>query len=141
MTRNAALSPLVLFLTVAFATLLWSATSVRAAESTASLTINRLVICSGVDNHEPVDNVTTFPAGTERAYAFLEATNISSDVEVSFVWLYQGKEVARVILPIRAGNRWRTYSSKTLAGRSGAWRVEVQDAGGTNLAAVDFTVQ
>jgi hypothetical protein len=121
--------------------LLCPAAPAGAEEQTASLTINRLVVCSGVENREPVDNVSTFPAGSEVAYAFLEATNVSSDVEVSFVWRHGGSEVARVILPIRAGSRWRTYSSKKLAGRSGSWQVEVQDSSGAVLATVDFTVE
>ncbi len=141
MTRNPTSLSLVLLLTAMLTTLLWPASPCRAADNTASLTINRLVICSGIENREPVDNVSTFPAGTEMAYAFLEATSISRDVEVSFVWLYDGQEVARVILPIRQGNRWRTYSSKKLSGRAGSWRVEVQDSNSNILAATDFTVE
>lgn len=141
MTRITAPLSLALLLTALLTSLLCSAAPVNAEETGASLTINRLVITSGIENREPVDSVSTFPAGTEMAYAFLEATNISSDVEVSFVWLHDGSEVARVILPIRAGSRWRTNSSKKLAGRSGAWRIEVQDGSAAVLAALDFTVE
>ena len=141
MSRITARLSLVLLLAATLTALLCPATPSRAEEKTASLTINRLIVCSGVENHEPVDNVSTFPAGTEMAYAFLEATNITRDVEVSFVWLHDGNEVARVILPIRQGSRWRTYSSKKLAGLSGAWRVEVQDSNSTVLAATDFTLE
>lgn len=141
MTRISAPLSVVLLLTAMLTTMLWPASPSWAEEDTTSLTINRLVICSGIENREPVDNVSTFPAGTEMAYAFLEATKISHDVEVSFVWLHDGNEVARVILPIRQGNRWRTFSSKKLAGRSGTWRVEVQDSSSAVLAATDFTVE
>jgi hypothetical protein len=141
MPRTAAPLFLALMLTVISSTLLWPAAPAAAEETIASLTINRLIICSGIENREPVDTVSVFAAGSEVAYAFLEATNISTDVEVSFVWRHGDSEVGRVILPIRAGTRWRTYSSKKLAGRSGAWQVEVQDSTGAVLASVDFTVE
>jgi hypothetical protein len=141
MTRISVPMSLVLLLTAILTTMLWPASPSWAGEDTASLTINRLVICSGIENREPVDSVSVFPAGTEMAYAFLEATDISRDVEVSIVWLHEGNDVARVILPIRQGSHWRTYSSKKLAGRSGSWRVEVQDSNAAVLAATDFKVE
>jgi len=110
-------------------------------EASAVMTINRFVACQAVEEREPVGTTNTFAAGTETAYAFLEATGISADIQVSFVWMHEGKEVARVPLTIRQGNRWRTYSSKKLAGRPGSWQVEVQDAKEASLASVDFTVE
>ena len=110
-------------------------------DASAVMTINRFVACQAVEEREPVGATDTFAATTETAYAFLEATSISADVQVSFVWLHEGKEVARVPLTIRQGNRWRTYSSKKLAGRPGSWRVEVQDAKEATLASLDFTVE
>ena len=107
----------------------------------AQITINRFLTCQGVEDREPAGATTSFAAGTEKAYAYLEATGISSDVEISFVWFHENQEVARVPLSIRQGNRWRTYASKKLTGRTGAWRVEIQDATATILAAVDFTVE
>lgn len=141
MTRLTAPLSIALMLTAMLTTLLCPVSPTRAEDNTASLTINRLVMCSGIENHEPVDNVTTFPAGTEKAYAFMEATDISQDVEISMVWLHDGNEVARVMLPIMQGLRWRTYSSKKLNGRPGAWRVEAQDGNGSVLAAIDFNVE
>ena len=110
-------------------------------EESTLITINRFLTCQGVEDREPAGATTSFAAGTEKAYAYLEATGISSDVEVSFVWFHENQEVARVPLSIRQGNRWRTYASKKLTGRTGAWRVEIQDATATILAAVDFTVE
>ena len=110
-------------------------------EASAVMTINRFVACQAVEEREPVGATNTFAAGTETAYAYLEAASISADVQVSFVWIHEGKEVARVPLTIRQGNRWRTYSSKKLAGRPGSWRVEMQDAKEAVLASVDFTVE
>jgi hypothetical protein len=118
-----------------------AATTNDSDKASAVMTINRFVACQAVEEREPVGTTDTFAAGTETAYAYLEATSISADVQVSFVWIHEEKEVARVALTIRQGNRWRTYSSKKLAGRSGSWRVEVQDAKEAVLASVDFTVE
>ncbi|MEN8136009.1 MAG: DUF2914 domain-containing protein [Thermodesulfobacteriota bacterium] len=107
----------------------------------ALMTISRFVTCQAVEDREPVGSTTAFPSGTETAYAYLEATEIGADVEVSFVWYHESNEVARVPLSIRQGSRWRTYSSKKLAGRTGAWRVEIQDSASAVLASVDFTVE
>ena len=112
-----------------------------AADSSAVMTINRFVTCQSIENREPAGETTTFTAGTETAYAFLEARSISADLEVNVVWIYDGNEVARVPLSIRQGNRWRTHSSKQLAGRPGAWQVQVQDAQNAVLASLDFTAE
>ncbi|MEN8142341.1 MAG: DUF2914 domain-containing protein [Thermodesulfobacteriota bacterium] len=113
----------------------------EAADTSAVMTINRFVTCQGIENREPAGETATFTAGTETAYAFLEARNISADVEVNVVWIYDGNEVARVPLSIRQGSRWRTNSSKQLAGRPGAWQVQVQDAKSAVLASLDFTAE
>ena len=110
-------------------------------EESALMTINRFLTCQAVEEREPLGATDTFTAGTEKAYAYLEATGISGDVEVSFVWFHGNQEVARVAMSIRQGNRWRTYSSKKLAGRTGAWRVEIQDSTAAVLASLNFTVE
>lgn len=107
----------------------------------AQMTINRFLTCQTVENREPVGITNTFSNASEKAYAYLEVTGISADVEVSFVWYHGSKEVARVPMSIRQGNRWRTNSSKKLAGRTGAWRVEIQDPNANILASQDFTVE
>ena len=57
-----------------------------ATKETAPFTIKRLVVGVGVEGGEPVGVAETFPASTEKVYCFLEATDISKDMEVSFVW-------------------------------------------------------
>lgn len=116
-------------------------TAIAQEDSSALMTINRFLICQAVEDREPVGATDTFTAGTEKAYAYLEATGISADVKISFVWYHGSNEVARVPLSIRQGSRWRTYASKKLAGRTGAWRVEIQDSAAAVLASVDFTVE
>ena len=109
------------------------------AQDESSMSISRLVTCTGIVDREPVDAAESFTIDTGTVYAFMEANDISADVALDFVWLYEGEETARVTLNVRQGGRWRTYSSKKLGGRTGAWRVEVQDPSGATLASVGFT--
>ncbi|GBD97273.1 MAG TPA: DUF2914 domain-containing protein [Nitrospirae bacterium] len=110
-------------------------------EASPVFKIERLVIAGSIDNREPVGVVNVFASSTEKVYCFLEAGNIEENTTVSFVWYYGEKEVARIELPLKQGSRWRTYSSKKLGGRTGDWKVELQDAGGAVLETVEFRVE
>ncbi len=102
-----------------------------------------MVVSASIENKEPVGVAETFlsSTATEKVYCFLEARDIAEDTSVSFVWYFEEKEKARINLPLRKGSRWRTYSSKNLAGLKGNWKVELQDADGTILKTVEFTVK
>jgi hypothetical protein len=93
-------------------------------------TINRMVVSKDVVEKEPVGIGDFFSAATGKLYCFLEASNIERDMQVTFVWFWSSQEMAKVTLPLREGNRWRTYSSKKLVGLKGRWRVELQDSSG-----------
>ena len=103
--------------------------------------VERFVIAGSIENLEPVGIVDAFSSATERVFCFLEARDISADTSVSFVWSHGDKVMARVDLPIKAGKRWRTYSSKKLGGQKGEWKVELQDSAGMVLKTLTFTVE
>lgn len=113
----------------------------RAANAQADLTVERLVVCEYVQDREPVAVAEIFTTDMEKVYAFLEARNIAQETQLSFVWFYNEAQVADVALTVGQGDRWRTYSSKNLAGLAGDWRVEVQDGEGNVLGSVSFLVQ
>jgi hypothetical protein len=100
-----------------------------------------MVICEKVADKEPVAIADTFSANTEKVYCFLEVGEIESDTTVSFVWYFEGKEMAHVSLPLTKGLRWRTYSSKKLAGLKGNWKVELRESSGIVLNSTSFLVQ
>jgi hypothetical protein len=129
---------LVVFLTL---TLSLSFYSLASAMDDPGFLINRMVMSESVTDREPVTIGDTFTEDTEKVYCFLEAGNIEHDTTVSFVWYFENKEMARVSLPLSKGLRWRTYSSKKLAGLKGNWKVELQDASGIVLNSVSFRVQ
>jgi hypothetical protein len=103
--------------------------------------IKRMVMSESVVDREPVAINESFSAATEEIYCFLEAVNIEEDTSVSFVWYHNDQEMARVSLPLAKGKRWRTFSSKKIAGLKGEWKVELLDSFGVVLNTVSFQVQ
>jgi len=103
--------------------------------------VARLVIAGSVDNLEPLGVVDAFAASTEKVYCFLEANQITENTTARFAWYHGETRMAVVDLPLRAGSRWRTYSSKKLGGHTGDWRVEIQDVEGNVLQTVGFMVE
>ncbi len=103
--------------------------------------IARMVVGENIADKEPVATGDTFPAAAEKIYCFLEARDIEQDTTISFVWYFENQEMARVSLPLAKGARWRTYSSKKIAGLKGQWKVELQESSGIVLNAVSFQVQ
>jgi hypothetical protein len=118
---------------------LWVAQPAAAQE--AGITVARFVTAKDVADREPVGVSATFPASTDRVYCFLEAQDISVDTEVSMVWYYEGQEAALVTLLLRESGRWRTWSSKKIAGRTGQWKVVLKDEDGNEMETAEFTVQ
>jgi len=107
----------------------------------ADFNIARLVVGTGVEKSEPVGTAETFPVSTEKVYCFIEATQIQKDTEISFVWSYGGKEMLKTTIPLKAGDKWRTYANKNLRGLKGEWKVEIKDSDGKVLKDVKFKME
>jgi hypothetical protein len=106
----------------------------------AALEVAESAITTAVVERAPVDVVQNFPAQEGRLYCFTRIIGASLDVEtaVTHVWLCEGREMSRVVLPVRSDN-WRTWSAKTLSGaRAGKWQVDVYDESGQLLASIPF---
>lgn len=103
--------------------------------------IARFVIAGDIQDREPVFASSWFSSDTEKVYCFLEAVNIVEDTRVSFVWFHQGEEAARIELGIAKGDRWRTYSSKSIGERTGTWEVQLQDERGMALKSISFEIR
>ena len=103
--------------------------------------IKRMVVCEKIVDREPVAAGDIFPASLENVYCFFEAGAVENDTTVTFVWYFENKEMAKVSLPLTKGKRWRTYSSKKLAGQKGNWKVELLESSGIILHSVSFQVQ
>ena len=112
-----------------------------APKETPGFTVARLVVGTGVENSEPQGVAETFPASTEKVYCFLEATQITKDAEISFVWFHGKDEIRKISLPVKTGPKWRTWAFKNLRGSKGEWKVEIRDAGGNLIKDVKFKVE
>ena len=110
-------------------------------EHSSQLTIEKLVIAKNVENREPVGASDSFPATTEKIYCFIEATNIEKDTQIKFVWYRDSKKVHTYKLPLKQGDRWRTYAYKNIYGKKGKWKVVVKDSAGNVITTASFSVE
>jgi len=115
--------------------------SLPASGQEKDFAVARLVVGTGVENREPVGVAETFPATTEKVYCFLEATEISKDMEISFIWFHGEKEMLKTNIPLQTGPKWRTFANKNIGGMKGDWKVEVRDAKGNLVKDIKFKVE
>lgn len=109
-------------------------------QETAELQVVRDAVAEGIIDREPVDSGEVFSPSLGRIYYFTEVESSGPSSEITHVWYYGDREVARVSLPVE-GSRWRTWSSKgILLGWIGQWKVEAVTAEGTVLASQAFSV-
>lgn len=101
--------------------------------------LERLLICRGVSEREPVEPTAIFSLADGKAFAFAELMSTEPG-SVTFVFSHEGKEKAAISLPYKAG-RYRLWASKRFFGLRGAWRVELRDSEGEVLGAVSFRVE
>lgn len=105
----------------------------------ASSNVKRALFCSGVQEREPMDELTTLSAPAERVFFFTELVGMAGKT-VTHKWSLDGQSMADVPISV-GGDRWRCYSTKTLGGTSaGTWKVTVVDDAGTTLAEKSLTV-
>ena len=105
-----------------------------------AMTAGDAVITTMVSNRMPVDRVEVYPAQLGRLYCFTLIEGATAETSVHHVWLYEGKEMARVTLPVRSA-KWRTYSSKRIVPEwKGDWEVRVVDPAGNELTTGRFRV-
>lgn len=112
-----------------------------AAQQAPSFAVTRMVACTNVENYEPVGEAEAFPAATEKIWCFLDAAQIVAETTVTFVWYCGDQEYSRFSLPLKAGQRWVTYAWIFTNGRTGDWKVDLQDAAGTVVKSVAFKIQ
>ena len=107
----------------------------------AAIEVGEAAIAAGISERTPVEVAESFPATIGRLYCFTRIAGAERETTVTHVWLYGGEEMARIELPVGAGD-WRTWSSKrVLPDWNGAWRVDVLDAEGNVLKQLTFTIE
>jgi len=116
---------------------------IRAARaSIVSDAVQRFSLAPSVVDSEPrgsLEEIRPDAGGIARVAAFSEVRGFGG-VTLNYVWFHQGREVARVRVPVRA-SRWRSHSTKRVGiDETGEWRVELQDSRGAVLARIDFLI-
>ncbi|HIF93385.1 MAG: DUF2914 domain-containing protein [Myxococcales bacterium] len=93
---------------------------------------------TGVENREPIDQVTFVENSTEKIFLFTDLRGLNGQT-VQHRWIYSGETKAEVSFEVR-GARWRVWSSKDLMSDwIGNWTVEIVIEGGEVIAAETFT--
>ncbi len=113
----------------------------NAPASAPSLTISRMEISAGVMDRKPLDIGTTYPASQEKVYCYLEFKDVKKETTVNVVWMLGQNEMDKVPLTIKPYPKFRTWTSKTINGMRGQWKVNVLDDNGSLLRSATFTVQ
>jgi hypothetical protein len=95
-----------------------------AAQALPEGSVARSAFTGGIQEREPVDQLTEVTTANSTVYFFTELKDLDGQT-VKHRWLYQGAVVAEVAFNV-GGSRWRVWSSKTLQpDQLGTWTVEV----------------
>lgn len=113
------------------------ASTAAPAKAAAQGSVQKAQFTSGVDNHEPKDNLDSLTNDQTRIFFYAVLVNLQGQ-EVTFRWSYNDVTQAEVKQTPTSG-RYRTNTSKTLdPSKLGTWKVEVVDASGNVLTSKTF---
>ena len=104
------------------------------------LKVTELAVCREIVDRGCDSEGRTFGADVENVAFLTKVEGATGEAFVHHVWSFEGKEVRRVRLPLKA-SPYRTWSAKRVKEQPGRWRVEILDPIGRSLGVVDFTVQ
>jgi hypothetical protein len=100
--------------------------------------VEKIVIATSVDNHEPVGENKEFEASVGTVYCWTKVTAKTVPATIKHVWYLGDKKVFEQSLDLKFAST-RTWSNKSV--KSGSWKVDVTDDAGTVLSSVNFTVK
>lgn len=99
--------------------------------------VQKAQFTSGVENHEPKDNLDSLTNDQTRIFFYAVLVNLQGQ-EVTFRWSYNDVTQAEV-KQTPTSMRYRTNTSKQLdPSKLGTWKVEVMDAAGDVLTSKTF---
>lgn len=114
-----------------------ASTAAAPAKAAAQGSVQKGQFTSGVENHEPKDNLDSLTNDQTRIFFYAVLVNLQGQ-EVTFRWSYNDVTQAEVKQTPSSG-RYRTNTSKTLdPSKLGTWKVEVVDASGNVLTSKTF---
>ena len=106
------------------------------------LAVPRAVLGPDVVAREPAGVATRFPRTVVKVYCFSEVSVIgtSGPTTLEHRWTLEGEDQGVTELRI-GGDRWRTFSNRTVSEKPGLWQVELVDERGIVLETLSFTVE
>ncbi|HEY3644790.1 MAG TPA: DUF2914 domain-containing protein [Gammaproteobacteria bacterium] len=114
-----------------------ASTAAAPAKSAAKGQVQKAQFTSGVENHEPKDNLDSLTNDQTRIFFYAVLVNLQGQ-EVTFRWSFNDVTQAEV-KQTPTSMRYRTNTSKTLdPSKLGTWKVEVVDASGDVLTSKTF---
>ena len=115
--------------------------SLSFAQESMGPMVDEIVICTAVEERQPVAPDTLFSSDVGSVFCFTKVSGAAADSSISHVWYYNNKEMARLKLNVRA-DAWRTWSSKRIVAEwTGNWRVDVESVSGKVLSSKAFVVK
>lgn len=115
--------------------------SLLSAQETNNLSVEKLVICTSIEDRQPVGVDSTFSKDVGKLYCYSKIIGAEELCTISQVWYYKDEEMANIKLDVKA-KTWRTWSSKKIVSFAiGQWRVDIVSEEGTVLASRKFTVE
>lgn len=101
-------------------------------------TVARAVVTHGVEDREPIDDVTSVGSDTRLLFFFTDLRDLAG-TNVVHQWKRGDETMAEVAFHV-GGPRWRVWSTKNFdPSWTGAWSVQVVNEDGDVLARRDFS--
>jgi hypothetical protein len=114
-----------------------AADTAAAPKAAATGSVQKAQFTSGVENHEPKDNLDSLGNDQTRIFFYCVLSGLKGQ-EVTFRWSYNDVTQAEV-KQTPTSERYRTNTSKTLdPSKLGTWKVEVMDGSGNVLTSKTF---
>ena len=103
--------------------------------------VSRAVFTIGVDNHEPVLNVSSINSGSYTSISFFTELNDLDGHNITHQWTFNDKVMFEKTFEVKSA-RWRVWTSKTLIPSwTGMWTVNVLDHDRSVLSSSSFEYQ
>lgn len=103
-------------------------------------TLNRAVMCEGVQSGLPVDQTIVFDVNKGSAYCWSNFDPVHADGIVFHEWYRNGKLMARFKLAVHPPS-WANYSSLRLRQTDiGPWQLSITDEEGKTLTTLRFSI-
>lgn len=105
-----------------------------------SLTLNKLILVSNIENKEPGDSLVYDQIAVgQKVWAYAEFYNLSHEQNVLFNWFKDDELYLSFPVKVGVSTQWRTYSYITA--RKGSWKLQlVVEDGEKPMKELSFTV-